>query len=209
MKNDQHIKSFFKFIEKKEKRNIPFSIKFTLFDDELTKQEIGIFKYGLDSQTRADLFNKKIKKKYFFNAVMDFSRYSPSVTLAYSREGPMFIDINGNKTVEGIDLSKIKKTGNISDLHEYNAYINSIQDTFSYHGLETHGNLLIANITLFKGHDRIHHTADMIFHQRININKNGYPDPDFNIETDFQKIVHHNTVAFLYEIQLRNKLAGK
>ena len=200
--NKQHIKNFFNFIEEKDGRKIPLSMKFSLFNNELTEDEINMIKYDMHALARAKLFNKKIHDNLFWT-VKEFGIVSPSVAFAVTPWSYIFINFNVEKSVEGIDFSKINnKQGNLRFL---TAYYNSIQDDFTYQLLEYRDGLIIStntnNNSSFKRKDG--HRSFLSL-QPINVNTKGWPDPNFVPKNEKQKMIQKYTNTFLNEIKKYN-----
>ncbi|OQC43735.1 MAG: hypothetical protein BWX59_02314 [Bacteroidetes bacterium ADurb.Bin028] len=198
--NNQHIKNFFKFMENKEDKKIPLIVKCVMFDDEMTNKDFNLFKYTISPSERANIFNKKIKNIFFRN-VFKFGEYSPTVALAQTfYNGPMFIDINGNKSIDGIDYTKLNKSGCISQLQELTAYINTIQTVFSYKYLYNMDGLFLTPETVINATNQ---NRSITYFKVININLNGYPDLNFIPRIDSEKFIYENT-SFLLEA-MKNK----
>jgi len=190
--NNQHIKNFFNFLKEKDDKNIPFEVKFTTFPHMITNKDVEILKYDFDPFIRANIFNRIKKREERFIVVQTFGMVSPSLALAYSNIGWLFIDIEGNISVKDIDFSVFKETTNGCYLKALNTYLNSIQKIFSYNDIHFVGNLIVSPFNYYK---RV-----FTYPKLININLNGQPEPDFKPKNVIEKNIQKNTVEFLNEV---------
>lgn len=130
---EQHIKNFFKFLQKKERREIPLSLKLIDFPDEITKKDMNdIFyktEYGQITKDRTTYFNQLVGEKKFIT-IRPFGEYVPNLAMTsvfdyYSGNHSIFIDKKGNPSVSGLEVEDLDSRGRI-------AYFNTVNNRFTY-----------------------------------------------------------------------------
>jgi len=133
--NNQHIKNFFRFLEKKESRNIPDITIFMLFP-EMINDDIWNCLFYSDKDTCIDLRTRYINKisGLFFDMILPFNVISKHHALAYDYDEMEFytgyiINKKGEVSVKGLDINKFYG-GYIPNLqYIVAAYINTLNWT--------------------------------------------------------------------------------
>jgi len=199
MNRKQHINNFFKFLKEKDNRNIPLPILFKYYNDLITENDIHQLLHVVDPKTRAKTYNVITDNKHKFLSIMNFGLISPISTLAMTWDNIIFIDFNGNVSTSDLIPLDFEKVDNMPHKIYMNAYLNSIQNKYTYTAVKFENNLLIGFVRC--NDKKIHHCyRDLTYinyEGPVHINLKGIPDPNFIAKSSMQKQIQNNTANFL------------
>ena len=166
---NQHIKNFFRFLEKKENRKTKFVIKYRIMPEDISEKEMDVFKHHISPEKRAGLFNG-IFKKIWYSYVLPFDIVAPSLALATQLDKFLLINQYGEPNVTGVDLKKLRQNV-INDkipIGYLEGYLNSVQEIFLYYNLDRKSlSFLPENLFLI--------TVSLSLNLMIIVNENGMP----------------------------------
>ena len=217
--NNQYIKNFFLFLKEKEKRDLSATIKFILFPDKLTNEDLKFIKYEINSIRRANMFNALIKENDLFFMVQEFDTIVPSLAVAYifNKNGAgyytVFIDIDGNKSVKGANFSDLLNLIKMSFMNKVTPYeetlmpyFNTIQSEYTYFDIDIVDDLIISYKTKCKIDND---PRPVSFYCPICVNEIGYPNPYFVPKNEEQERILNYTIDYLNKIEDKKKNAEK